>query len=128
MAAGEPPEEHGEPRGQRFYRKGELKFLILSLLQERPRHGYDIMRAVGERSGGLHEPSAGAVYPTLNALATSGLVSVSAEPGGRRIFSLTADGDKLLRTESEVVEKIRTRMSDRSGAASSSALREIHRE
>lgn len=61
------------------------------LLAEQPRHGYDLIRAIEERTAGLWTPSAGSIYPTLQALEDEGLLSI-ATVEGRRIASLTAEG------------------------------------
>ncbi len=55
------------PRGS-YYGRGNVKFAILELLKEQPRHGYDIIREMEERSGGVYSPSPGVIYPTLQAL------------------------------------------------------------
>src|SRR5215510_10851922 len=52
-------------RGRRFFGRGDLKFALLELLQERPMHGYEMMKALQERSGGMYSASPGSVYPTL---------------------------------------------------------------
>lgn len=114
-------------RGRRFFKKGDLKFLILELLQEQPRHGYDIIRALEDRFGGAHSPSPGAVYPTLGMLADLGLV-VGSDQEGKRVFAPTSQGRDLLHAQSEVVEGIRTRMSEWWAPATREQLREIHCE
>lgn len=64
---------------------------ILTLLAEQPRHGYEIISEIGERSAGLWRPSPGSIYPTLQLLADEGLV-LSSEGGGKRLFELTPEG------------------------------------
>jgi DNA-binding PadR family transcriptional regulator len=71
--------------------RGDIRAAILALLGESPMHGYQIMRELSDRSGGVWRPSPGSVYPTLQLLQDEGLVS-STESEGRRIFELTADG------------------------------------
>src|SRR5262245_17962661 len=69
---GGPFSEEGFPGfpggGKRFFGRGDLKYALLELLQERPMHGYEMMKALQERTGGLYTPSAGSVYPTLQML------------------------------------------------------------
>jgi DNA-binding PadR family transcriptional regulator len=60
---------------------GELRLVILSLIAEKPRHGYEVIKALGERAGGDYSPSPGVVYPTLTLLEESGLASASADEG-----------------------------------------------
>lgn len=82
----------GGPGGHgRRGRRGDVRLAILTLLAEQPRHGYEIIREISERSGGFWRPSPGSVYPTLQLLADEGLVR-SSEDGGKRLFELTDDG------------------------------------
>jgi DNA-binding PadR family transcriptional regulator len=71
--------------------RGEVRSAVLALLLEKPRHGYEIIREIEERSGGTWKPSAGSVYPTLQLLADEGLISAE-ESNGRKIYSLTEAG------------------------------------
>ncbi|GAA4662205.1 MULTISPECIES: PadR family transcriptional regulator [Amycolatopsis] len=84
---------HGGPhqRGGRRGRRGDVRAAILALLAEQPRHGYEIISEIGERSGGFWRPSPGSVYPTLQLLADEGLV-VSRDEGGKKLFELTDEG------------------------------------
>jgi len=72
-------------------RRGDVRMAILTLLAERPMHGYEVMQELGERSGGLWQPSAGSIYPTLQQLEDEGLVAAT-ESDGRRVYSLTDAG------------------------------------
>ncbi|GAA2009117.1 PadR family transcriptional regulator [Microbacterium ulmi] len=71
--------------------RGDVRAAILSLLAEKPMHGYQIINEIGERSGGAWKPSPGSVYPTLQLLADEGLISVE-ESNGRKTYSLTDEG------------------------------------
>lgn len=81
--------------GRRFFGRGDVKFALLDLLQERPMHGYEMMKALEERSGGFYAPSAGSVYPTLQMLEDRGFVTV-AESEGKKVYSITDAGRALL--------------------------------
>ena len=94
----------------RLFGKGDLKYIILQLLSERPAHGYEVMRALEERFGGMYTPSAGAVYPTLQMLEDMGYVS-STQEDGRRVYAITEEGRGFLNEQKEVVDGIRRRMS-----------------
>jgi DNA-binding PadR family transcriptional regulator len=87
--------EHGFPgflgRGPRAGR-GDVRAAILALLAEQPMHGYQIMRELGERSGGVWRPSPGSIYPTLAQLEDEELVRPETGDGGRRVFALTDAG------------------------------------
>ncbi|WP_205647462.1 PadR family transcriptional regulator [Agromyces badenianii] len=71
--------------------RGDVRAAVLSLLAERPMHGYQIISEIAERSGGAWKPSAGSVYPTLQLLADEGLISAE-ESNGRKTYSLTEAG------------------------------------
>jgi DNA-binding PadR family transcriptional regulator len=72
-----------------------MKFALLALLQERPMHGYEMIKALEEKSGGFYVPSAGSVYPTLQLLEDRGFVTV-AEVEGKKVYSITDTGRALL--------------------------------
>ena len=71
--------------------RGDVRSAVLSLLAEKPMHGYQIIREIEERSGGSWKPSAGSVYPTLQLLADEGLISAE-ESNGRKTYALTEEG------------------------------------
>lgn len=81
--------------GGRFFGRGDVKFALLELLQERPMHGYEMMKAMEERSGGFYTPSPGSIYPTLQMLEDRGFVSVQ-EVEGKKVYSISDEGRKLL--------------------------------
>ena len=92
--------EHGFPgflgRGPRAGR-GDVRAAILALLAEEPMHGYQIMRELSERSGGVWRPSPGSIYPTLQQLEDEELVRPETGEGGRRVFALTDAGREASR-------------------------------
>jgi DNA-binding PadR family transcriptional regulator len=79
----------------RFFERGGIKFIIMDLLRDGPRHGYDIIRAMEEHSRGLYSPSPGAVYPVLQALEDQDLLTSNTE-GGKRVYSITEAGRAFL--------------------------------
>jgi DNA-binding PadR family transcriptional regulator len=90
------PGHHGE--GGRFFGRGDMKFALLHLLQERPMYGYEMIKALEERSGGFYTPSPGSIYPTLQMLEERGFVS-SAETEGKKVYSITESGRALLQEQ-----------------------------
>ena len=80
--------------------RGNVKFAILELLKEKPRHGYDIIREMEERSGGVYSPSPGVIYPTLQALEDQDYVK-SLEQDGKKIYSITESGIPYLQGHQE---------------------------
>ncbi len=98
----------------RMFEKGDLKYVILDLLGEKPMHGYEIIRALEEKSGGFYTPSPGAVYPTLQMLEDLGYVT-SVQQDGKRVYQITEEGRAFLTQQKETVEGIHGRMRSRFG-------------
>lgn len=86
----------GGPRGPRHRRRmfdsGELRLVLLKLLADEPRHGYDLIRAIEEMTGGDYAPSPGTVYPTLTLLEDMGLITPVEAEGARKAFAVTDTG------------------------------------
>jgi DNA-binding PadR family transcriptional regulator len=87
---------HGEGRGRGGprARRGEVRNAVIALLAEGPKHGYQLIQEMGERSGGVWSPSPGSIYPILHRLAAAGVVEAEEVEDGRRIFRLTAKGQQ----------------------------------
>jgi DNA-binding PadR family transcriptional regulator len=84
---------------------GRLRLYLLKLLEEAPRHGYEVIRLLEERFQGMYAPSAGTVYPRLAKLEAEGLVSHATEGGGRKVYSITDAGRaELAEREEELAE------------------------
>jgi DNA-binding PadR family transcriptional regulator len=92
-------------RAGKMLADGDLKLITLALLAETPRHGYDIIKALEERSSGFYVPSPGVVYPTLTFLEEAGYAA-SAPEGAKKVFSITEDGQKHLAENRELVERV----------------------
>ncbi len=82
---------YGRGRGGPRARRGEVRAAVLALLDERPMHGYEMIKQLEERTGGAWAPSAGSIYPTLQMLEDEGLIS-GVEVDGKRRFTLTDAG------------------------------------
>lgn len=89
----------------RFFEAGEVRIALLSLLDEGAAHGYELMKELETRSGGMYKASAGTIYPTLQQLEDEGLVTVRAE-NGKKVYSLTDAGRDLLEEEADTVRRI----------------------
>lgn len=100
------------PGGRRMFDGGELRLVLLKLIADQPRHGYDLIRAVEEMTGGSYAPSPGVVYPTLTMLQDMGLIEEAASEGSRKLFAATADGRKELADKAEEAEALVTRLTD----------------
>src|SRR5207302_2632413 len=103
--------------GERLFGRGDLKYVILDLLKDQPRHGYDIIRALEDRMRGRYRPSPGSVYPTLQMLEDLGYVT-SAQQEGKKVYSITDEGRRYLADQQPVVDDIRDRISAGWDAAS----------
>lgn len=82
---------HGGGRGKRMFEGGELRNVMLLLIEQEPRHGYDIIRELEARTGGAYAPSAGVIYPTLTLLEETGLVAAQAS-GAKKLYAITEEG------------------------------------
>jgi len=91
------------------FQKGDLKYVILDLLKDKPRHGYDIIRELEELSYGFYKPSPGVIYPTLQMLEEMGYAS-SSEQEGKRVYSITEEGLKFLENQSNIADGVRKQM------------------
>jgi DNA-binding PadR family transcriptional regulator len=101
----------GPGRGGRRFEQGDLRLVVLRLLAEKPRHGYDIIKALEERSGGTYSPSPGSVYPTLQLLEELGHARAVDEGGGRKIYEITDAGRAHLAEHRSTAEDVFERVS-----------------
>ena len=105
----------GHFRGGRTLEQGDLRYLVLHLIAERPRHGYDIIKAIEELSGGSYAPRPGVIYPTLTLLEEMGHATVSEPEGGRKQYAITDEGQRYLEANKRELEATLDRLG---GAAS----------
>lgn len=101
-----PPRGRHRGRPGRLFEQGDLKYVILRMLEQKPRHGYEIIKELEDQFGGAYTPSPGTVYPTLTMLEDLGYAQVSPDAGGRKIYSITAEGRTYLAAHSETVDSI----------------------
>lgn len=101
----------GGGRGRRRVFDGaELRLVLLALIGEQPRHGYDLIKAVEERSGGAYAPSPGVVYPTITMLEDMGQIAEQAAEGSKRLFAITEAGKLEIGEQAEKVEALFARL------------------
>jgi DNA-binding PadR family transcriptional regulator len=86
---------------------GMLRLYLLKLLDESPRHGYDVIRLLEDRFMGLYAPSPGTIYPRLQRLEAEGLVTQSQE-GGRKVYQITEAGREELRRRQDELDRLET--------------------
>ena len=103
---------HGRGGGLgRFFAQGDLRLVILHLIAEKPRHGYELIKAIEERVGGAYSPSPGVIYPTLTLLEELGYVTVSAAgEGARKLHQVTAQGQAFLDANRPALNALLARM------------------
>ena len=92
-------------RWGRFFGPGEIRLALLSMLESGPKHGYELMKELETKSGGMYKASAGAIYPALQQLEDEGMVT-SDPTAGKRVYSLTDSGKAELEREGETVNRI----------------------
>jgi DNA-binding PadR family transcriptional regulator len=101
----------GGGRGRRrVFDGGELRLVLLKLIADQPRHGYDLIRAIEELTHGSYAPSPGVVYPTLTMLQDMGLIRENETEGSRKVFAATAEGEAHLAERQEEVEALLGRL------------------
>ena len=101
----------------RLFEHGDLKVVILRLIAEKPRHGYEIIKEIEERLGGAYSPSPGVVYPTLTMLEELGYTTTTATEGTKRLHAITPEGEAYLAANRSIVDSILTRIGE---------IREMH--
>ena len=105
-----PGPRHRRRRGSMF-ESGEMKYVILRLLREKPRHGYEVIKELEERIGGWYSPSPGTVYPTLQLLEDQGFVRV-VETEGKKTYHITPEGEAFLEQHRDTIDVIFSRVRD----------------
>jgi DNA-binding PadR family transcriptional regulator len=99
-------------RGERMFDSGDLRFVLLALVAEKPSHGYELIKAIEEKLGGGYSPSPGVVYPTLTLLEEMGYASIEAQDGGKKLYSVTDAGLEFLAENKRTVDGLFTRMDE----------------
>lgn len=106
----------GEGRGGDWFRvgrmlaHGDLKLLALALIEEQPRHGYELIKLIEEKTGGCYSPSPGVVYPTLTFLEEAGYVTAESE-GAKKRYSITEEGRSHLEENRDIADLVLARLS-----------------
>ena len=116
----------GHARGRRLGRlleHGDLRFVVLALLGEQPRHGYELIKELEERTGGAYRPSAGVIYPTLAMLEDEGLIRPAGGEVGRKLFEPTEEGKKVVEESRAHVDAVFARMAEVAESSESSRPR-----
>jgi len=121
--SGHGPGHHHHHRGGggsalgRFFAHGDLRLVILNLIAEKPRHGYDIIKAIEDSVSGAYSPSPGVIYPTLTLLEELGYVTATVE-GAKKLYEITPEGRSFLKANRDTVDALLERMAEAGGARS----------
>lgn len=113
--AGAPWAEDGEGRrgrSRRVFDAEELRLVLLKLVSEQPRHGYDLIRAIEDLTGGAYSPSPGVVYPTLTLLSEMGHIAEEQSEGSRKTYAVTAEGQAFLDARKTEVAALMERLAE----------------
>lgn len=97
-------------RGPKLFDAGALRYIVLQLIAERPRHGYEIIKEIEEQIGGGYSPSPGVIYPLLAMLQDQGFVTVTVD-GNKNLHAITPGGRAFLDENRAFVDAIKERMS-----------------
>ncbi len=103
-------EGRGEGRSRRMFDGGELRLVLLKLIADEPRHGYDLIRQIEELTGGAYAPSPGVVYPTITLLDDMGLIEAQQSEGAKKLFAVTDAGKAELEANAEQVAALIARL------------------
>lgn len=96
--------------GGRVFGPGDLRLVLLGLIEEKPRHGYELIKELEQKFGGGYAPSPGSVYPTLTLLEELEHVRAANSEGTKRLFEITAEGRKYLRENEAAMKSAMARM------------------
>lgn len=91
---------------KRMFEGGELRLVLLKLIADQPRHGYELIKAIEELTGGDYAPSPGIVYPTLTMLEDMGFIAEKKSKDAKKVFEATADGRAHLDENEDEVEEL----------------------
>ena len=125
--AGRGKSRGGPFGGARMFDQGHLKFVILNLLAEKPRHGYEIIKEIEDRFGGMYSPSPGTVYPTLTLLEDLGYARALPEEGGKKIYEITDEGRAHLAENQPLIDDIFSRIAEFAQNIFGEPMMEVHR-
>ncbi len=101
---------HRGGRVGRFLEHGDLRFVVLALIAEAPRHGYELIKELEDRTGGAYRPSPGVIYPTLALLEDEGFIRPVTGEAGRKLFEATDEGRAALAENQAGVDAVFGRM------------------
>src|SRR5215469_8808920 len=114
-------------RMRRVFDQGDLRYVLLGMIAERPRHGYELIKAIEEKFGGMYSPSPGVIYPTLTLLEELAYLRAETGDGTKKLYSLTDEGGNFLAANRATVDAIFDRIAEASRAYGGGPAPEIRR-
>lgn len=106
----------GRGGGGRMFEHGALRWVLLSLIAQKPSHGYELIKTIEERMGGTYVPSPGVIYPSLTLLEDMGALDVIVE-GGKKRYAITEEGQRLLAENADALAHVEMKMKALRGRA-----------
>ncbi len=103
-------DDEGRGRRRRMFDSGELRLVLLRLIADEPRHGYDLIRRIEELTGGAYAPSPGVIYPTLTLLDDMGQIAAADSEGAKKLFAITPEGQAELDANAALVDELLARL------------------
>jgi DNA-binding PadR family transcriptional regulator len=114
----------GGGRGPKMFDSGAMRYVVLQLIADKPRHGYEIIKELEQRAGGSYTPSPGAIYPLLSMLADMGHVDI-VKDGNKKLYSILPEGQAFLDENRDLVNAHMSRLSGAGGGEEGSDLRTL---
>lgn len=102
----------GRGKFGRIFDHGDLRYVILQMIAEKPRYGYEVIKAIEEKLAGAYTPSPGVVYPTLTLLEETGYATVSEAEGNKKLYAITEAGKAFLAENGSIIAAIFERISE----------------
>ena len=100
---------HGGGRGPKMFDAGAMRYVVLHLIAEKPRHGYELIKEIEQLAGGSYAPSPGAIYPLLAMLLDLGHIDTSAD-GNKKLHTITPEGQAFLDENRQLVDAVLARL------------------
>jgi DNA-binding PadR family transcriptional regulator len=97
--------------GRRPFDQGDLKLVVLGLIAEKPRHGYELIKDIEEKMGGQYAPSPGVIYPLLTMLEELGQISLASSEGAKKLYAITPEGEAFIAENKKAIDAIFARIS-----------------
>ncbi|GAA5002165.1 PadR family transcriptional regulator [Acinetobacter puyangensis] len=119
--------QHRGGRRSRLFEAGRIKLLVLYLIQQQPKHGYEVIKAISDLVGGGYTPSAGTIYPTLNTLEEAGLIITPDAEAEPKQYQITEAGQLHLQQQQDLLDKLLEKLQMKRSLQENDQYRDIYR-